>query len=43
LLRKIYDYIMINFPFKMQKNVGMFVLKLKVRVTKNHPWNFKWR
>ncbi len=43
LLRKVYDYLMINLPFKVQKNVGKVALKFKVKVTKNHPWNFKWR
>ena len=43
LSHKLYNSLLKFLPFKVQKNVGMFALKLKIRVTKNHPWNFKWR
>jgi glycosyltransferase involved in cell wall biosynthesis len=43
LFRRLYNSLFKFLPFKMQKIVGTFALKLKIRVTKNHPWNFKWR
>jgi hypothetical protein len=43
LTRKFYNSLVKLLPFKIQKNISTFIIKLKLRLTENHPWDFKWR
>ncbi len=43
LPRKIYDVSMVKAPFRVQKVFGIFILRIKMKFHKKHPWNFKWR
>ena len=43
VFRKLYDRFLMKFSFETQMYIGKFLLQLKIRLSSNHPWNFKWR
>ncbi len=43
LFRKLYDASMVGAPFGIQKFFGIFILQIKMKFSKKHPWNFKWQ